>query len=266
MQPWFHNWTILYWAWWISWAPYVGLFIAKISKGRTIREFIAAVLLIPTLFNFIWMSVLGNSAIWFDMNIAQGALSDMASNPDALMFGFLEYLPLTEIASYFTVAIIVIFFVTSADSGMFVMNNIATKNARISPKWQTVGWGILLSGLALLLLNAGGLAALQSMTLITALPFSVVMLLFIVSLVKALAIDQNYYERDFSLTTIPWSGTLWKDRLKTIVSYKDKAAVQNFINTTVKEAFTDLQHEFAENGIEVRLNTHEQPLLSLIHI
>ncbi len=73
-QPWFYDWTILYWAWWISWSPYVGLFIAKISKGRTIREFIAAVLIIPTLFNFIWMSVFGNSAIWFDLNVANGAL------------------------------------------------------------------------------------------------------------------------------------------------------------------------------------------------
>src|SRR5690606_11402192 len=163
MQPWFYDWTILYWAWWISWSPYVGLFIAKISKGRTIREFIVAVLIIPTLFNFIWMSVFGNSAIWFDVNVANGALSQLASNPDALMFRFLEYLPLTNIASFFTIAIIIIFFVTSADSGMFVMNSIATKNAKNSPKWQTVGWGILLSALALLLLNAGGLAALQSM-------------------------------------------------------------------------------------------------------
>lgn len=98
--PWFYNWTILYWAWWISWAPYVDLFIAKISKGRTIREFIAAVLILPTLFNFIWMSVFGNSAIWFDINIADGALSQMVDNPDALMFRFLEYLPLTEIVSF----------------------------------------------------------------------------------------------------------------------------------------------------------------------
>lgn len=259
MQPWFHSWTILYWAWWISWAPYVGLFIAKISKGRTIREFIAAVLLIPTLFNFIWMSVLGNSAVWLDMNTAQGALSSLASNPDALMFSFLEYLPLTEAVSFLTVAVIIIFFVTSADSGMFVMNNIATKNARISPKWQTVGWGIMLSVIALLLLNAGGLAALQSMTLITALPFSAIMLLFIVSLVKALAVDKSYYERDFSATTVPWSGNLWKDRLKTIVSYKDKEAVLHFVNTTVKEAFEELQTEFAENGIEARIITRENP-------
>lgn len=259
MQPWFYDWTILYWAWWISWSPYVGLFIAKISKGRTIREFIVAVLIIPTLFNFIWMSVFGNSAIWFDVNVANGALSQLASNPDALMFRFLEYLPLTNIASFFTIAIIIIFFVTSADSGMFVMNSIATKNAKNSPKWQTVGWGILLSALALLLLNAGGLAALQSMTLITALPFSIIMLLFIVSLVKALSIDKSYYERDFSVSTIPWSGTSWRERLQQIVSFNDKESVSGFINTTVHEAFSDLQKEFAKNGIAAKINFYENP-------
>lgn len=266
MQPWFYDWTILYWAWWISWSPYVGLFIAKISKGRTIREFIVAVLIIPTLFNFIWMSVFGNSAIWFDVNVANGALSQLASNPDALMFRFLEYLPLTNIASFFTIAIIIIFFVTSADSGMFVMNSIATKNAKNSPKRQTVGWGILLSALALLLLNAGGLAALQSMTLITALPFSIIMLLFIVSLVKALSIDKSYYERDFSVSTIPWSGTSWRERLQQIVSFNDKESVSGFINTTVHEAFSDLQKEFAKNGIVAKINFHENPKRTEIEI
>lgn len=259
MQPWFHNWTILYWAWWISWSPYVGLFIAKISKGRTIREFIAAVLIIPTLFNFVWMTVFGNSAIWIDQHVAGGALSELASDPDALMFRFLEYLPLTRIASYVTIIIILIFFVTSADSGMYVMNNIATKNARVSPKWQTIGWGVLLGGLALLLLNVGGLNALQSMTLITALPFSIIMLLFIVSLYKALRIDRKYYEREFSVSTSPWSGSMWKERLKRIVSFNDKKSINTFINTTVKEAFVELQEEFAKNNIEAKINSYNKP-------
>src|SRR5690606_4495246 len=266
MQPWLYDWTILYWAWLISWSPYVGLFIAKISKGRTIREFIAAVLIIPTLFNLIWMSVFGNSAIWFDFNVANGALSQLATNPDALMFRFLEYLPLTEIVSFLVIAIIIIFFVTSADSGMFVMNSIATKNARVSPKWQTVGWGLLLATLALMLLNAGGLNALQSMTLITALPFSVIMLLFIVSLVKGLSIDKSYYERDFSVSTVRWSGASWRERLKQIVSFNDKKSVNGFIKTTVKEAFSDLQKEFAKNGIEAKINDYENPLRTEIEI
>ena len=257
--PWFYDWTILYWAWWISWSPYVGLFIAKISKGRTISEFIVAVLLIPSLFNFIWMTVFGNSAIWYDLNIANGALSAFASNPDALMFRFLEYLPLSTVASFMTIVIVIIFFVTSADSGIFVMSNIATKNAIKSPKWQTILWGVLMAVLALLLLNAGGLKALQSMTLITALPFSIIMILFIVSLVKALAIDQSYYDRTFSKTTVPWSGSLWKNRLKQIVATKNRASIDTFINTVVKEAFTDLKTEFAANGINATVNYQLNP-------
>jgi choline/glycine/proline betaine transport protein len=257
--PWFYNWTILYWAWWISWSPYVGLFIARISKGRTIREFIGAVLLLPTLFNFVWMSVFGNSAIWFDQYIASGALGRLASNPDALMFQFLAYLPLSSIASFLVILIIIIFFVTSADSGMFVMNSIATRNAKISPKWQTIAWGILLATLALILLNAGGLPALQSITLITALPFAVIVLLFIVSLLKALVMDYSYYEKDFSVTTVPWSGEFWKERLKQMVSYGDRKEIDVFITEKVKPALLELQAEFARNGVTAEVNSYEKP-------
>ncbi|WP_293936224.1 BCCT family transporter [Sphingobacterium sp. UBA5996] len=257
--PWFYNWTILYWAWWISWSPYVGLFIAKISKGRTIREFIAAVLIIPTIFNFVWMSVFGNSAMWFDLHFAKGALSALADNPDALMFRFLDYLPFSEIVSYMVILIIIIFFVTSADSGIFVMNSISTKNAEKSPKWQMVFWGALLAILALMLLNTGGLQALQTMTLITALPFSLIMLLFCVSLVKALTIDRSYYERDFSVSTVPWSGEFWKDRLQQIVSFKSRESVEEFMKNTVMLAFEDLQAEFKHNRIEANIREFEQP-------
>ncbi len=251
--PWFYNWTILYWAWWISWSPFVGLFIAKISKGRSIREFIAAVLIIPTLFNFIWMSVFGNSAIWIDFNVANGALSDLVSDPDALMFRFLDYLPLSEILSFIVLLVIMIFFVTSADSGMLVMDSISSKNSTKSPKIQTVFWGFLLATLALMLLNAGGLEALQTMTLITALPFAIIMILFVVSLMKALVIDYSYYEKGLSVSTVPWSGEFWKQRLKKIVSYKTKESVEEFIEGQVFTAFTELKEEFALNGITAEI-------------
>lgn len=252
--PWFYSWTILYWAWWISWSPYVGLFIAKISKGRTIREFVAAVLIIPTVFNFIWMSVFGNSAIWLDFSVAKGALGALVDNPDALMFRFLEYLPLSTVTSYMVIAIIIIFFVTSADSGIFVMNSIASRNAPTSPKWQMVFWGSLLATLALILLNAGGLQALQTMTLITALPFSILMVIFGISLLKALTVDRNYYAKDFSVTTVPWSGDNWQNRLRQIVSFKKRSSVEEFIASTVKESFLDLQSEFAKNDIFANIN------------
>lgn len=257
--PWFYDWTILYWAWWISWAPYVGVFIAKISRGRTIRSFVAAVLLIPTTFNFIWMTVFGNSAIWVDSDVANGALSNIAGNPDVLMFSFLEYLPLSGITSFLVIFIIIIFFVTSADSGIVVMDSIATKNSTKSPKLQIALWGGLLAVISLVLLNAGGLGALQSMTLITALPFSIIMILFIVSLVKALRIDYKYYNRDFSATTDLWSSDSWEDKLKQIVTFKNKSAIDIFISTTVKEAFTEMQEVLSKYEITSKINAHQDP-------
>ncbi|SDK96592.1 Glycine betaine transporter BetP [Sphingobacterium mizutaii] len=264
--PWFYDWTILYWAWWISWSPFVGLFIAKISKGRTIREFIAAVLILPSIFNFMWMSVFGNSAIWLDSHVAEGALSALATDPDSLMFRFLEYLPLTKLISFMVIGIIMIFFVTSADSGMFVMNSIATKNAKISPKRQIAGWGGLLAVLALFLLNAGGLEALQSMTLITALPFSLIILMMIVCLVKALSIDKKYYEQEFSVSTVPWSGKFWKERLKQIVNADARSDVDEFINQIAAEAIHELQQEFMKNGVEAKVTQGSEPKFVEIEI
>lgn len=258
--PWFYGWTILYWAWWISWAPFVGIFIAKISKGRTIREFIAAVLIIPTLFNIVWMSVMGNSAIWFDFNVADGALGALASNPDALTFEFLTYLPLTKIVSLLVILIIIIFFVTSADSGILVMDSIATKDAKNSPKWQKIVMGGLLALLALLLLNVGGLTALQTMTLITALPFTIIMLLFIISLNKALSIDNEYFSSKYSIYTVPWSGKLWKERLGQILTFNEKKSVEGYIQTTVKNAFEELKKEFALNDIAAEVFTNKDPV------
>src|SRR5690625_1759642 len=257
--PWFHGWTILYWAWWISWSPFVGLFIARISKGRTIREFVGAVLILPTLFNFIFMAIFGNSASWFDFNLADGALSALATDPDALTFRFLEYLPLTSFSSILVISIIIIFFVTSADSGILVMDSIATKNAATSPKWQMVFMGISLAALSLLLLNVGGLEALQTMTLITALPFSLIMLMFIVSLMKALVIDRSYYDQKISDYTVPWSGEYWKKRLHMIVSSKDSPTISRFIQTTVREAMYELKEEFHKNGIEAQVKELKNP-------
>ncbi|MBD1421290.1 BCCT family transporter [Sphingobacterium chuzhouense] len=260
-KEWFFNWTILYWAWWISWSPYVGLFIAKISKGRTIREFIGAVLIIPTLFNFLWMTFFGNSATWLDQNTANGALSAVVDNADLLLFKFFEYFPLTNVISILAIFIIFIFFVTSADSGIFVMNNISTNNATNSPKWQLVFWGGMLGLLALVLLNAGGLQSLQTMTLITALPFAVIMLLFCYSLVKGLFIDNEYYTQPLSHSTNSWSGTYWRERLDKIISYHGKNDINQFLSKTVKVAFEQLAEALKGNSIiaEVKSSLEESP-------
>ena len=246
-QPWFFNWTILYWAWWISWSPYVGLFIARISRGRTIREFIIAVLVIPTFFNFMWMTIFGNSATWLDRK-NPGVLSNFVNDTDHLLYAFLDQFPLSNFTSILAIFIIFIFFVTSADSGIFVMDNIATNNAK-SPKWQLVFWGVLIGLLSLLLLNAGGVQSLQTMTLITALPFSIIMCMFCYSLIVGLRIDHAYYAKGYSPAASNWSGEFWKARLDHILSYKNEKDVAGFMKEYVQPALTELSEEFQRRGI-----------------
>ncbi|MBT2558033.1 BCCT family transporter [Hymenobacter sp. ISL-91] len=258
-QPWFFKWTILYWAWWISWSPFVGLFIANISRGRTIREFIGAVLIIPTAFNFIWMTVFGNSAIWLDQHAAGGVLSQMADRTDELLFKFLSYLPFSGASSILAIFIIFIFFVTSADSGIFVMNTIATNNAKKSPKWQLAFWGVLLALLALVLLNAGGLGSLQTMTLITALPFSVIMILFCYSLARGLIVDDYYHTKGFAPAAHNWSGELWKERLTRILAFKSQTLVDDFILQTVSPALEDLAGELNQKGVVAAISSTGSP-------
>ena len=249
-QAWYHGWTILYWAWWISWAPYVGLFIAKISKGRTIRQFIIAVLVLPTVFNFMWMTIFGNTAIWLDQNVANGALSSLVGKPEILHFKFFEYFPLSTLTSALAVFAICIFFVTSADSGIFVMNSVASNNNEKTPVWQNIFWGVLIGSLSLILLNLGGLKSLQTMTLITALPFTIIMLLFCHSLFKGLYVDEKYYSRSFSPSTEYWSGVFWKERLDKILTYGQRKDINLYLSNTVLPAFDDLSKEFKIRGIE----------------
>ena len=144
-RGWFTAWTVMYWAWWISWAPFVGLFIARISKGRTIREYILAVLLVPSLFIFLWMTVFGNGAIYIDQHWAGGGLSVLAGQPDILLFAFFEQFPLAKPLCVLALMMISVFFVTSADSGILVMNSISSNNRPNAPRWQNAFWGILLA-------------------------------------------------------------------------------------------------------------------------
>src|SRR5690606_32211961 len=124
--PWVDAWTLFYWAWWISWSPFVGMFIARISRGRTVREFVTAVLFIPAGFTFIWMTVFGNTAIFIDTTVAAGALgSAVAADVSVGLFQFFEYLPLSGLTSTLAVLLVAIFFITSADSGAVVVDAIA---------------------------------------------------------------------------------------------------------------------------------------------
>lgn len=248
-QEWFTNWTVMFWAWWISWSPFVGLFIARISKGRTIREYILGVLLVPSLFIFFWMTVFGNGAIWFDQNLVNGALSAIANNPDVLLFKFLEQFPLSELLCGLGIAMIAVFFVTSCDSGILVMNSISTKNRPNTPRWQNVFWGALLCILSLLLLRTGGLKALQTMTLISAFPFGIVIAILCFCLVKAIRLDSRYRSTKLPYGSRNWDGEHWRQRLDQILTYSQKKDVKQFMINKVRPAFEDIQAALQPKGI-----------------
>lgn len=256
-EEWFTSWTILYWAWWISWAPFVGLFIAKISRGRTIREFVVCVLLIPTVFNLLWMTVFGNGAIWMDAQTA-GMLTQAAEETDRLLFLFLNQLPLPAITSLIAILVIVIFFITSADSGIFVINSIASQGKSTFPIWQSILWGSMLAVLAIGLLYSGGLEALQTMTVIMALPFSLIMVVMAFCLLRGLWVDDSYFSRNLSKSTAYWDGKHWQARLKKVVSTGKLEDVRAFLRDVANPAFEELQAEFAKNGIAAQIRSGEE--------
>ena len=203
---WFGGWTILYWAWWISWSPFVGMFISRILRGRTIRQFVVGVLLLPTAFNLLWMTAFGNSAIWLDTHAARGSLSQTAANVDAFLFRFFEYFPLATMLSWLAIILVALFFITSADSGAFVIDTSASRGAPQSPVWQRCLWAAMLGTTAAILLASGGLKALQAITLVAALPVAVIMLALRYGLWRGMAADHTHYSQNLAPATNFWSG------------------------------------------------------------
>ncbi|MDQ2092970.1 BCCT family transporter [Rhodalgimonas zhirmunskyi] len=170
------GWTSFYWAWWISWSPFVGMFIARVSRGRTVREFIICVLLIPSLVCVLWMSVFGGAAIFQVLNDGYTAAQDAAL--ELKLFKMLAELPLTQITSVIGIVLVIVFFVTSSDSGSLVIDTVTAGGKVDAPVPQRVFWCIFEGAVAIvLLLSAGGLKSLQSMVISTGLPFTVVLLL-----------------------------------------------------------------------------------------
>ena len=266
---WFSGWTILYWAWWCSWAPFVGLFIARISKGRTIREFIFGVLVIPSMFGILWFTVFGNTAIWLNDGEAAGTLGQMISSPETLLFKFLDYLPLSGVTGLVSLVVISLFFITSADSGIYVLNNIASRDkSLVAPRWQAVMWGVLMSVVAIVLMQSGGLANLQAMTLLVALPFAMLMLLMCFSLWKGLNADKKYFDTKVNPTSIFWTGDKWKERLEQMMNQTQEKDILRFLKHTVLPAMRELRQELiGKYDLSVQINTlleQDEPAVELV--
>jgi glycine betaine transporter len=187
-QEWLSSWTIFYWAWWISWAPFVGTFIARISRGRTVREFVVGVLLVPSGVSFIWFAVFGGAAI--DLQLSGTAdLGAVVGQPEIALFTTLEQFPLSGIASFVVIVLVALFFISGADAASLVMGMLSTRGSLSPPRAVTVMWGVSTGAAAAILLLANGLSALQQAAIIAAAPFTLVMIGLCVSLFKGMATE-----------------------------------------------------------------------------
>ena len=192
-EAWMHGWTVFYWAWWISWSPFVGMFIARISRGRTVREFITAVLIVPTLVTVLWMSVFGGVAIdQIANNIGILGANGLTEVPLA-MFQMFDALPLGNILSFLAIVLVLVFFITSSDSGSLVIDSITAGGKVDAPVPQRIFWASIEGAIAAALLWVGGTEAIQALqagAISTALPFTIILLVMCVSLIMGMKTEQ----------------------------------------------------------------------------
>lgn len=191
---WQNTWTVFYWSWWIAWSPFVGIFIARISRGRTIKEFLLGVLLVPTLLTFLWITVFGGSAIFQELNGYSGISEAVSDNVATAIYQLLERFPFSFFTSLLTVILVASFFITSSDSGSMVVDTLTSGGRHDAPVGQKIFWASMEGTVAAVLLVGGGLTALQTATVLTGLPFAIVLLIMCFSFYKSL---ENYYEMNY---------------------------------------------------------------------
>ncbi|AZS52083.1 BCCT family transporter [Entomomonas moraniae] len=250
---WVGNWTIFYWAWWLAWSPFVGSFIARISRGRTIREFIAGAMLVPAAFTLIWMTVFGDTALHFVLYDNYQALADSVSNNYSMgLFTFLEHFPFSSFACFFAVLMIFLFFVTSADSASMVIDMFASNGKTDTPVWQSLFWVIVITVVTIALMYSNGLQALQTASILSALPFAFALLFAMWGLVKALFLDATKKElRKQSLNIsrpAPRSSGGWQRRLRNLTMFTRRSHVIRFIDEVVKVALEEVSEELNKQG------------------
>ncbi len=266
-EDWIGGWTLLYWSWWISWSPFVGVFIARISKGRTIREFLMGVLFVPSFFIFLWFCVFGNGAIY---EILYDGASDLSyaveHNAPVALFKFLELFPFSSVLSAVSIVLIVTFFVSSSDSGSLVIDTLTSDMHKESAKWQRVFWAFAEGVLAAALLVTGGLPALQTMTIACALPLLVMMLIFCYCLFIALRNDYLLQANIQDHPTVQYSKAhiSWKDRVSSLVNYPKIKESEKFMQDIVLPTLKEIAVEMCKQGLNAKVTQQESQKISLV--
>jgi glycine betaine transporter len=193
-DDWVERWTIFYWAWGLSWAPFVGTFIARISRGRTIREFVLGVIGMPVLLSALWFATFGGSAMYFEIFKGAGIANAVEAEISSGLFAMLEALPAADILSYLMLALIILFVITSANSATFVLGMFTAKGVLVPKRWLRLTFGIIQVLVAGVLLMSGGLSALQTVSIVAAFPFMILMVFMASALLKSLRDEQRQTE------------------------------------------------------------------------
>ncbi|UNK47706.1 choline BCCT transporter BetT [Arthrobacter sulfonylureivorans] len=268
-DDWLNGWTLFFWAWWIAWAPFVGLFLARISRGRTLREFVVGVLVVPFAFILLWISIFGNSALEIVMG-GNAAFGEVAmSQPERAFYGLLEQYPMAPLSAAIATFTGLLFYVTSADSGALVMSNFTSylKDADSDgPKWLRVFWSVATGLLTLAMLLVGGVPTLQSATVIMGLPFSVVLVFIMLGLYKALRLETalaDSYQAGLhavlnSRTNVPAGADSrrgWRQRLSRAMNYPGRRQAQRFVSEVAVPALSDVRADLASRGMETTIKT-----------
>ncbi|WP_234702667.1 choline BCCT transporter BetT [Pseudomonas flexibilis] len=268
-SDWIGGWTLFYWGWWIAWSPFVGMFIARISRGRTIRQFVSGVMLVPAGFTLAWMTVFGDTAIYMIhvQDIASLGEAVEADSAQAL-FAFLEHFPLGYFLSLLAMLMVLVFFVTSADSGALVVDMLASGGRNKTPLWQKLFWATTMAAIAIALLLADGLTALQTATIASALPYTLFLLAATWGLLKALRLDATKRRVRFqslSLSRAHGHGSeSWQRRLRGMVMMPRRSHVARFIQDTVTPACEAVAEELRKQGFEVEVDTGRPESVSLV--
>jgi choline/glycine/proline betaine transport protein len=280
-QPteWLNAWTLFFWAWWIAWAPFVGLFLARISRGRTIRQFVAATLVIPFLFTLTFLSVFGNIALSV-VRAGNTEFGERAMNsPEQGFYGLLAQYPGAMFSAGLATVVGLLLYVTSADSGALVMGNLSshlpTPITDAAP-WLRIFWASATGLLTLAMLVVGGVDTLTNATIIMGLPFSFVMFLIIWGLYKALRIERM--RQDAVSTTLPSSlsgrttdrgpaaDRNWRQRLARVMSFPSKQAATRFLDQVCRPAFQDVAGELRKQGVDASVTEESDEDLGIPHL
>lgn len=261
-NDWIGGWTLFYWGWWLAWSPFVGLFIARISRGRTIREFVSGVLLVPTAFTLLWMTVFGDTAIHMILWEHVTSLGEAIDRDSSLaLFAFLEHFPFASVLSLVAIIMVVVFFVTSADSGALVVDMLASGGQEGTPVWQRIFWAGSMGAVAVALLLADGLTALQTATIASALPFTIALLCSMWGLLKALRLDATKqtlrYQAITTSPATPRAYSDWQRRLRNLMMFPRRSHVTRFIAEVVRPACEDVAVEMRKQGYGVTVSEGE---------